>query len=240
MAVGNCPNADVVRRRQIRLADKDYVPCSLQFGIPKHSSTVNRRLVSRFLSFRRNFVRTLDEFPLGKDQSARCPSHDLCMLLNWIAKYKVRGASRGNDFERPNPVTQEMDCSESFTGCFVSLEGVLPFLPDVLIHHKLSPEMLKRQFRKAPAFGLGVSNEILELRTKRGEGSKCLNVDRAVIEAFTPALRDVLLQRHRCLLREFARIGLAEVLNLSDDRLQFRQERFPNDTEGVSTVHLEC
>ncbi len=29
MAVSNSPNADVVWRRQIRLADKDYVPCSL-------------------------------------------------------------------------------------------------------------------------------------------------------------------------------------------------------------------
>lgn len=129
MAVGNCPNANIVWRRQIQLADKDYVPCSLQFGIPKHSSTVNCGLFSRFLSFRRNFVPILDEFPLGKDQSARCPSHDLCMLLNWIAKYEVRGASRGNDFERPNPVTQEMDCSESFTGCFVS-----PSVPTSLRH----------------------------------------------------------------------------------------------------------
>lgn len=240
MAVGNCPNADVVWRRQIRLADKHYVPCSLQFGIPKHPPTVNRRLVSRFLSFRRNFVRTLDEFPLGKDQRARCPSHDLCMLLNWIAKYKVCGASRGNNFKCPNPMTQEMDCSEPFAGCFVCFEGVLPFLPNVFIHNKLSPEMLKCQFREAPAFGLGVSNEILELRTKGSEGCKCLNVDRAVIEAFTPALVNVLPQRHKSLLREFARIGLAEFLNLTNDCHQLRQERFSNDTEGVSTVHLEC
>ncbi len=163
MAVGNCPNTDVVWRQQIQLADKDYVPCSLQFGIPKHSSAVNRRLLSRFLSFRRHFVLTLNEFPLGKDQSARCPPHDLCMSLNRIAKHKVRGASRGNNFECPNPVTQEMDGSEPFTGRFVFLEGILPFLPYILIHHKLSPKMLKRQFREAPPFNLGVSNEVFEL-----------------------------------------------------------------------------
>jgi hypothetical protein len=73
--------------------------------------------------------------------------------------------------------------------------------------------MFKRQFREAPPFGLCVSNEVLELRTKRGEGSKSLNVDRAVIKVFIPALRDVLLQRRRCLLREFARIGLAEAVS---------------------------
>ena len=67
-----------------------------------------------------------------------------------------------------------------------------------------------------------------------------MNVDRAVIEVFIPTLHDVLLQRYRRLLREFARIGLAKVLNLGDDRHQLRLERFPNDGVGVSTVHLKC